>query len=89
VTANLIQVSPEKHIWAHSYERTFSDALTLQNEIAGAIAEEIHGKLTPEQHSRLGRSRPVNPDAQLAYWKARYFLSARRDRARKLGCRAC
>jgi TolB-like protein/DNA-binding winged helix-turn-helix (wHTH) protein/Tfp pilus assembly protein PilF len=84
-TANLIQVSPEKHIWAGSYERSFRDALALQNEIAGAIAGEIQGKLTPRQQSHSTTSRPVNPDAQFAYWKARYFLRGRRevDAARK------
>jgi len=79
VTANLIQVSPERHIWARTYERNFLDALALQNEIAGAIAGEIQGKLTPPQQSRLASSRPVNPEAQLAYWKARYFLHGGRD----------
>jgi TolB-like protein len=79
VTANLIQVSPERHIWAHTYERNSIDTLALQNEIAGAIAAEIQGKLTPHQQSRLASSRPVNPDAQLAYWKARYFLHGGRD----------
>jgi TolB-like protein/DNA-binding winged helix-turn-helix (wHTH) protein len=74
VTANLIQVSPEKHIWANSYERSLRDALALENEIAGAIASEIQGKLTPRQQARLANSRPVNPEAQLAYWKARYLL---------------
>ena len=43
VTANLIQVSPEKHIWAQSYERNLRDALALQHEIAGAIAERSRG----------------------------------------------
>jgi TolB-like protein/DNA-binding winged helix-turn-helix (wHTH) protein len=79
VTANLIQVSPEKHLWAHSYERNFRDALALQNEIAGAIAGEIQGKLMPQQKSRPGSSRPVEPAAQIAYWKARYFLNGRTD----------
>ena len=37
------------------------------------------GELTPAQQARMGRSRPVNPEAQLAYWKARYFLNALRD----------
>jgi tetratricopeptide (TPR) repeat protein len=79
VTANLIQVSPEKHLWARAYERNSHDVLGLQNEVAAAVALEIQGKLTPAQQTRMGRSHPVNPDAQLAYWKARYFLNALRD----------
>jgi TolB-like protein/Flp pilus assembly protein TadD len=80
VTVNLIQVSPEKHLWARSYERNLGDVLALQNEIAGAIGAEIQLKLTPRQHARLQNSRPVRPEAQLAYWKALYFLQVRRDR---------
>jgi hypothetical protein len=75
-----IQVSPEKQIWMHSYERSLHDVLALQNEIAAAIAAEVQGKLTPQQQSRLSRNRTVNPEAQLAYWKARYFLNLRKDR---------
>jgi TolB-like protein/DNA-binding winged helix-turn-helix (wHTH) protein len=77
VTANLIQVSPEKHIWAHAYERNLRGALALQNEIAGTIAEEIAGKLSPRPQSRLANSRLVNPEAQAAYWKAKYLLDHR------------
>jgi TolB-like protein/DNA-binding winged helix-turn-helix (wHTH) protein/Flp pilus assembly protein TadD len=79
-TAKLIQVSPEKHIWAGSYERSFRDALALQSEIANAIAGEIQGTLAPRQHPRATTTRAVNPEAQLAYWKARYFLHGRRER---------
>ena len=78
VTANLIQVSPEKHIWAHSFERDLRNVIALQNEISSAIADEIHGKLTPAKR-RLPSDRPVNPEAQLAYWKARYLLANRKD----------
>ncbi len=78
VTANLIQVSPEKHLWARSYERKFGDALTLQDEIADAISREIHGRVTPNQQRRASGRRSVNPEAQLARWKARYFRHHRR-----------
>jgi TolB-like protein len=61
VTANLIQVSPERHIWAHSYEREIRDVLALEDEIASAIAKEILERLTPPRDSRLARRRSVNP----------------------------
>ena len=75
VTANLIQVHPEKHIWAHSYERDLRDVLALQNEIASAIAAGVQGKLTPQQRFRLDGGRPVDPEAQLAYWRAKYLMN--------------
>ena len=74
VTANLIQVSPERHIWAHSYEQELRDTLMLQNEIGRAIAMEIRGNLVPREKARFPVSRPLNPEAQLAYWKAQYLL---------------
>jgi tetratricopeptide (TPR) repeat protein len=55
------------------------DTLTLQNEIAGAISTEVRGTLTPTKAPRPSVIRSVDPVAQLAYWKARYFLQGRRD----------
>src|SRR5206468_9453391 len=41
ITAQLIQVPDEKHLWAHSYEGDLQDTLALQNNVARAIAGEI------------------------------------------------
>jgi TolB-like protein/DNA-binding winged helix-turn-helix (wHTH) protein/Tfp pilus assembly protein PilF len=78
VTANLIQVSPERHLWARSYDRDVRDTLALENELAAAIVTEVQGKLTPQQQERLGRTYPINPGAELAVVKARYFLNNQR-----------
>jgi TolB-like protein/DNA-binding winged helix-turn-helix (wHTH) protein len=75
ITANLIQVSPEKHLWAHSYERQFSDVLALEDEIAESIAAEIQGRVAPSQQGHREISHPLNPEAQLAFWKAEYLMS--------------
>lgn len=78
VTANLIQVSPEKHIWARSYERKFSDLLSIQDEVALAIAREIRGNVSAGVEARNAGKRSANLDAQIARWKARYFIHHRR-----------
>jgi Tfp pilus assembly protein PilF len=46
--------------------------LLLQNEIARAIAGEIHVTVTPEGGHRLARARRVNSDAYEAYLKGRF-----------------
>ncbi len=56
ITVQLIHGASDTHIRARSYERSFSDVLALQNEVAGAIADEIKGELstdaaTPRQTS--------------------------------------
>lgn len=72
VTAQLIQVEPERHIWAHSYVSDMTDILELQGQVAHAVAEAVEARLTPKEVARLGRPRPANPDAHLAYLKGRY-----------------
>ena len=73
ITAELIDARTDEHLWAKSYERDLRDILTLQSEVARAVAEEIKIKLTPQEQARLGRARPVNPAAHEAYLKGRYY----------------
>jgi TolB-like protein/DNA-binding winged helix-turn-helix (wHTH) protein len=73
ITANLLQASPEKHLWAESYESDAGDILTLQGQVAQAIAREIQVKLTPEEQKLLGSARPVDPQAHDDYLRGRYF----------------
>jgi TolB-like protein/DNA-binding winged helix-turn-helix (wHTH) protein len=73
ITANLLQASPEKHLWAESYESEVGDVLALQGQVAQAIAHEIQVKLTPEEQKLLGSARPVDPQAHDDYLRGRYF----------------
>ena len=78
VTVQLIHASTDNHLWAESYERDFRDVLTLQGELARAVAREIKVALTPEESSQFTRIRPVNPEAFEAYLKGQshwYHLS--------------
>ncbi len=77
ITAQLLRVEPEEHLWAHNYERDYGEVLTLQSEIALAVAREIESTLSPQTEARLARSRTVNPEAYEAYLKGRYFLNQR------------
>jgi TolB-like protein len=79
INAQLIDASSDRHIWAHSYERDLREILALQAEVAGAIAIEVNGKLTPRQRKRMAAARPTNPDAYVAYLKGRYFIDNRRS----------
>jgi TolB-like protein/DNA-binding winged helix-turn-helix (wHTH) protein/Tfp pilus assembly protein PilF len=74
ITAQLVQAPSDRHLWAESYERDVSDVLQLQNELARAVAEEVKGKLTPQEQNRLSQFRPVNFEAYEAYLRGRYFM---------------
>src|SRR5437762_6017364 len=47
ISAQLIDGSGDRHMWAESYERDMRDILSLHSEVARAIAREIRVKLTP------------------------------------------
>lgn len=70
ITAQLIDAAADRHLWAQSYERDFSDILALQNEVALSIAEEIETKLKPEEEKSLSKSSKVRPEAYEAYLRA-------------------
>jgi TolB-like protein/DNA-binding winged helix-turn-helix (wHTH) protein/Tfp pilus assembly protein PilF len=76
ITANLVQASPEQHLWADSYESELGDVLTLQGQVAQAIARKIQITLTQDERVLLGASRPVSPEAHDLYWMGRYTLEA-------------
>jgi TolB-like protein/DNA-binding winged helix-turn-helix (wHTH) protein/Flp pilus assembly protein TadD len=77
ITAQLIKVPDERHLWAQSYEGELQDTLALQNSVARAIAEQIQVTLNPREEAALKKSKEVNPGAYEAYLKGRYFWNKR------------
>jgi TolB-like protein/Tfp pilus assembly protein PilF len=75
ITAQLIHASSDRHLWARTYERDLKDVLTLQDEVAQDIAEQIRVNLTPKERSRLMRVRPVDPEAHDAYLRGLYWAN--------------
>jgi serine/threonine protein kinase/TolB-like protein/Tfp pilus assembly protein PilF len=77
ITAQLIQVSDQAQLWADSYSRSEADVLTLQSDVAGAIARQIKLTLTPQEQASLAITHPVNPKAHDAYLRGRYQWNQR------------
>jgi TolB-like protein/DNA-binding winged helix-turn-helix (wHTH) protein/Tfp pilus assembly protein PilF len=75
ITAQLIDTRTDQHLWAQSYERDLGDVLTLQDEIARSIANEIRVQMMRGSQHDLARSRTIVPAAQEAYLRARYHLN--------------
>jgi TolB-like protein/Tfp pilus assembly protein PilF len=75
ITAQLIQGSADKHLWAQSYESDLKNVLALQREIANAIAKQVRIVLTPSEQIRTGIDRPVNLEAYESYLRGEYFLN--------------
>jgi len=81
ITAQLIQVKDQTHLWAKEYDRNLKDILGLESEVAGEVAREIRLRLTPVESERLAKARAVDPDAYELYLKGRYFWNKRNEAA--------
>ncbi len=79
VTAQLIDAKNDRHLWAENYKRDLGDAVILQSQIAAAVANGIHAKLTPSEETRLRPVRPVNPASYDAYLRGRFHFNKRTD----------
>ena len=74
ITAQFINAATEEPLWAERYERGLTSILAMQSDLARAIAREIKGTLSPQEETRLGRARQVNPATHEAYLKGMFFL---------------
>ncbi|HEX8800394.1 MAG TPA: winged helix-turn-helix domain-containing protein, partial [Terriglobales bacterium] len=73
VAFRLNQVSPETQFWANEYNGGVGDLLRLEDEIASAIADGIQVKLKRPEQAHLASARTVDPEAQDAYLRGRFF----------------
>src|SRR2546429_124544 len=62
VTAQLIRVSDQMHVWSESFDRGFKDVVELQSDVAQAIARRID--------VGLGQRRAAPPPATQVSWEA-------------------
>ncbi len=76
VTAQLIEAETDQHVWAGRYERSSRDILLMENEIARAIAEQLRGKLNPQEQGRFSAD-PIDPAAHEAYLQGLYLWNRR------------
>ena len=77
LTAQLIQVKDQTHLWAQDYDYPLKDVLDVEDEVANSVARQIQLHLTSQQQADLERPRPVNPDAFDAYLQGYYFYQRR------------
>ncbi len=71
VNVQLIDTRDEHQRWTERYERTMTDALSLQGELAVEIARELRATLSPSEKSIVAAKPTENPEAYLLYLRAR------------------
>jgi TolB-like protein/DNA-binding winged helix-turn-helix (wHTH) protein/lipoprotein NlpI len=83
VSAQLIRVSDQTHLWAQNYDRDLKDLLDVQNDLGRSIAEQVSANLTPQRQIELSKKHIVNPEAYDLYLKGRFYWNQRTPGALK------
>jgi len=71
VTAQLIEMRTNTHLWAETYDRDLTDVFAIQSDVAQRIATALEAKLAPEEKARLDAKPTTNPEAYVLYVTAR------------------
>jgi TolB-like protein/DNA-binding winged helix-turn-helix (wHTH) protein/Tfp pilus assembly protein PilF len=79
ITAQLIDTVSGFHIWSHDYDRDLDDVLSLQTDIARAVAGELQAKLLGDETPKMELGGTHNPAAFDAYLRGAKAYSTRAD----------
>jgi len=75
ITAQLIRVKDQIHLWAENYDRQLPGILDIHGEIGAAIAAQVKLKLMSEEERQLTRNAPRNQEAHDHYLRGRYHYA--------------
>jgi serine/threonine-protein kinase len=71
ITAQLIDVATDSHLWSQTYDREMKDIFAIQDEIAGSISQSLDLTVFARRSSRL---KQPDPDVYNLYLQGAYFL---------------
>lgn len=77
VTAQLVQVSDQTHVWAQDYDRDVSDVLQVEDELASDIAQQVGVTMAVGQPPKPLYPHSPNRDAHEDYLLAQYYWNQR------------
>jgi len=77
VSAQLIRVSDQTHLWAANYDRQLNDLLEIQDELGETIAQQVQINLSPRQQISSLKPRSVEPEVYDLYLRGRYAWNQR------------
>jgi TolB-like protein/tetratricopeptide (TPR) repeat protein len=77
VSADLTNVQDNTEIWGGQYERKASDIISLQQQIAGDIADKLRSRLSGGEKQHVTKQGTQKPEAYQLYVKGRYYWNKR------------
>ena len=79
ITAQLIDVASDSHLWSETYERHLTDIFAIQDEIAQAVVKALKVRLFSPGEAVVQDKRETTTDAYLLYLRARQTYNLGRD----------
>ena len=67
VNVQLIKAATDSHLWADTFDRKVTDILSVESEVAKAIADQLRAKLTGQEEEVIAAKPTDNPQAYDAY----------------------
>jgi tetratricopeptide (TPR) repeat protein len=74
ITAQLIDVASDSHIWSQTYDRQMQNVFAIQNDIAASVADALKSTL---EGGETFKTQVINPRAYNVYLQGRYFWDRR------------
>ena len=71
ITAKLVEAKTEQNLWADTYDRDVRNVLSLQADVAKAIADQVQITLTPQEQQQLSARAAVDPEVFQLYLEGR------------------
>ena len=79
ITAQLIDVETDSHLWSETYDRKLDDIFAIQDEIAQAVVDALKVQLLEPGEASPKAPRETNTDAYLLYLRGRHTYDLARD----------
>ena len=77
ISAQLIQVQDQSHLWAQSYQQNVEHVLDVQRAVAAAVADKIRVRLLASQKMERPEGPSTLPEAYDNYLEGLYFSNQR------------
>ncbi len=74
ITAQLIDATTGRHVWAERYDRSLVDIFELQDEMTQTIAGAVEPELSAAERERVARTPPENLGAWETYQRGLWHL---------------
>jgi adenylate cyclase len=75
VTAQLVEATTGRHLWAERYDRDLADIFSVQDEITASVAGAIQPALERSERERVARKPPESLDAWECYHRGMWHFA--------------